>query len=220
MDRLTKSQATVVIVDDHPLVREGIALRLQSQPDLSIVGTAATQDEGLKLVKSLKPDVAIVDLSLESGDGLALLQQIRVHCPQTKTLALSGFQESLYAERCMRAGASGYLNKQESNQNLIDAVRTVLSGKRFMSPWLSERLVSLTLEGPGESDDPTDRLTTRELEVFRLIGEGISSAQIADRLYLSTHTIDTHRENIKRKLGLRNAAELTRRAVQWVLKLE
>lgn len=220
MDRLAKLHATVVIIDDHPLVREGIALRLQAQPDIEVVGAASTQDEGLKLVKTLKPDLAIVDLSLESGDGLALLQQIRVHCSQTKTLALSGFQESLYAERCMRAGASGYLNKQESNQSLVDAVRTVLSGKRFMSPWLSERLVSLTLEGPTESDDPTDRLTTRELEVFRLIGEGVPSAKIADRLYLSTHTIDTHRENIKRKLGLKNAAELSRRAVQWVLKLE
>lgn len=220
MDRLAKSHATVVIIDDHPLVREGIALRLQAQPGIEVVGAAATQDEGLKLVKTLKPDLAIVDLSLESGDGLALLQQIRVHCPQTKTLAVSGFQESLYAERCMRAGAAGYLNKQESNQNLVDAVRTVLAGKRFMSPWLSERLVSLTLEGPTESDDPTDRLTTRELEVFRLIGEGVPIAKIADRLYLSTHTIDTHRENIKRKLGLKNAAELSRRAVQWVLKLE
>jgi DNA-binding NarL/FixJ family response regulator len=209
-----------VIVDDHPLVREGIGLRLSLVPDFKIVGEAASEDEALKLIKSLKPALAIVDLSLQSGDGLSLLNQIKSQSPATRTLVLSGFQESLYAERSLRAGASGYLNKQEANRDLVDAVRTVLSGKRYISPWLAERLVTLSLDGSPQEDDPVDRLTTRELEVFRKIGEGMTSGMIADCLIVSKHTIDTHRENIKRKLGLQNAAELTRAAVHWVLRSE
>jgi DNA-binding NarL/FixJ family response regulator len=220
MTAFKRVPATIAIVDDHPLVREGIALRLGTYPDFEIVGEAAGEDEGLKLIKNLKPDLAIVDISLRSGDGLSLLSQIKCHSPHTRTLVLSGFQESVYAERSLRAGASGYLNKQESNHNLVDAVRTVLSGKRYISPWLAERLVSLSLDGNAPENDPIDRLTARELEVFRKIGEGMTSGMIADSLIVSKHTVDTHRENIKRKLGLQNAIELTRAAVQWVLRSE
>jgi DNA-binding NarL/FixJ family response regulator len=213
-----RAPATVVIIDDHPLVREGVALRLSMYPEFSVAGEAAGEDEALRLVKTLRPDLAIVDISLQNGDGLSLLGQIKTQSPHTRTLVLSGFQESLYAERCLRAGASGYLNKQESNNNLVDAVRTVISGKRYISAWLAERLVNLSLGGNTQEDDPIDRLTTRELEVFRKIGEGMTSGMIADNLILSKHTVDTHRENIKRKLGLQNAVELTRAAVQWVLR--
>ena len=218
MNGFKRSPATIVIVDDHPLVREGVTLRLSMYPEFSIVGEAAGEDEALRVVKTLRPDLAIVDISLQNGDGLSLLGKIKSQSSHTRTLVLSGFQESLYAERCLRAGASGYLNKQESNNNLIDAARTVVSGKRYISPWLAERLVNLSLGGSAREDDPVDRLTTRELEVFRKIGEGMTSGMIAENLILSKHTVDTHRENIKRKLGLQNAIELTRAAVQWVLR--
>lgn len=220
MNAFKQPTATIVIIDDHPLVREGVALRLSMHPEFHIVGEASTEDDGLKLIKRLKPKLAIVDISLQSGDGLSLLSQIKSHSPNTRTLVLSGFQESLYAERSLRAGASGYLNKQESNHNLVDAVRTVLAGKRYISPWLAERLVSLSLGSSVQENDPVDRLTTRELEIFRKIGEGLTSGMIAENLILSKHTVDTHRENIKRKLGLQNAVELTRAAVQWVLRSE
>lgn len=220
MKNCKRVPATIAVIDDHPLVREGIALRLGTYPEFEIVGEAASEEDGLRLVKNLKPDLAIVDISLQSGDGLSLLGQIKCQSPQTRTLVVSGFQESVYAERCLRAGASGYLNKQESNHNLVDAVRTVLAGRRYISQWLAERLVSQSLDGNAQETDPIERLTTRELEVFRKIGEGMTSGMIAESLIVSKHTVDTHRENIKRKLGLQNAVELTRAAVQWVLRSE
>jgi DNA-binding NarL/FixJ family response regulator len=133
-------------------------------------------------------------------------------------LVVSAFQESLYAERALRAGALGYLNKQESNEKLIEAIQAVLRGQLFVSSEVSQRLVSQALHGQDEITDPIQGLTDRELEIFRLIGQGLTSGAIADKLFLSTHTIDTHRENIKRKLGAATGAELNRQAVQWVLE--
>jgi DNA-binding NarL/FixJ family response regulator len=133
-------------------------------------------------------------------------------------LVSSGFQESLYAERSLRAGALGYLNKQDSGEKVIEAIRTVLRGERYVSPEITQRLVSQALGTKGESKDPIDLLTDRELEIFRMIGQGKTSAAIAEDLFLSSHTIDTHRENIKRKLGLKNASELNRQAVQFLLE--
>jgi DNA-binding NarL/FixJ family response regulator len=138
--------------------------------------------------------------------------------PAVKMLVISGFQESLYAERACRAGAMGYLNKQESSEKMIEAIRTVLSGERFLSPEISRRLISQALGSSDRTKTPIEQLTDRELEIFRMIGEGLPTGLIASRLFLSTHTIDTHRENIKRKLALSNAAELTRAAVRWLLE--
>jgi DNA-binding NarL/FixJ family response regulator len=133
-------------------------------------------------------------------------------------LVVSGFQESLYAERALRAGAMGYVCKQHSNDTVLEAIRTVLRGELYVGAEVSRRLVAQALRNRDEAEEPIDRLTARELEVFRLIGEGLTSGAIANRLHLSTHTIDTHRENIKRKLGAKSAAELTRQAVEWVLE--
>jgi DNA-binding NarL/FixJ family response regulator len=132
-------------------------------------------------------------------------------------LVVSGFQESLYAERALRAGALGYLNKQESNDRLIEAIRTVLRGDRFVSPEITRRLVAQALASQDDTKSSVELLSDREMEIFRMIGQGQTSGVIAGKLHISTHTIDTHRENIKRKLGARNAAELTRQAVEWVL---
>jgi DNA-binding NarL/FixJ family response regulator len=207
-----------LIVDDHPMVREGLAARISAQPDWEVCGEAATEEEALTLVKETSPTLMIIDISLKSGHGLDLVKQVKSRYPRVKMLVLSGFQESLYGERALRAGALGYLNKQESNEKVLEAIRTVLKGERFVSPELTRRLLAQALDGRGESKDPIELLTDRELEIFRMIGEGQTSGAIADRLFLSVHTIDTHRENLKRKLGISNAAELSRAAVQWLLE--
>jgi DNA-binding NarL/FixJ family response regulator len=208
----------ILIVDDHPSVREGLALRISLHADLEVCGEAESEDQAVALVKQLKPDLVLVDISLKSGHGLELIKRIRSMDPTVRMLVISGFQESLYAERACRAGALGYLNKQESSEKMIEAIRTVLGGERFLSPEISRRLISQALGSSDRKKTPIEQLTDRELEVFRMIGEGLSTGIIANRLFLSTHTIDTHRENIKRKLTLNSAAELSRAAVQWLLE--
>jgi len=210
--------AKILIVDDHPLVREGLAMRISLHPDLSICGEAESEDEAITLVKNVGPDLVLIDISLKSGNGLDLIKRIRSLDMPTRMLVVSGFQESLYAERAFRAGALGYLNKQQSSEKLIEAIRTVLAGKRFISPEISHRLIEQALGAKDAGRTPVERLTNRELEIFRMIGEGLTTSIIANRLFLSTHTVDTHRENIKRKLAISTAAELSRAAVQWVLE--
>lgn len=210
--------AKILIVDDHPMIREGLAMRISTQPDLHVCGEAATQEDALALVKRTSPDLLIVDLSLKSGHGMEVIKEVKSLHPSVKILVLSGHQESLYAERALRAGALGYLNKQESNDKVLDAIRTVLKGKRFVSEEIAERLLSHALGAIDAPESSIARLTDRELEIFRLIGQGLASSSIAEKLFISTHTIDSHRDNIKRKLGINTAGELTRAAVQWVLE--
>jgi len=212
------SPTKILIVDDHSMVREGLRLRISAFPDLDVCGEATTEDEAIEMVKQIHPDLVIVDISLKSGHGIELIKRIKAISPNIKILVASGFQESLYAERALRAGALGYLNKQDSGEKVIEAIRTVLRGERYVSAEITQRLVSQALGNRSESTDPIDLLTDRELEIFRLIGSGKTSAAIAEELLLSTHTIDTHRENIKRKLGLKNAAELSCHAVQFLLE--
>jgi DNA-binding NarL/FixJ family response regulator len=208
----------ILIVDDHPLVREGLTMRLSLQHDLQVCGEAATEEEALTLVNKTAPNLVLVDISLKSGHGIELVKQIKSRHPRVKMLVVSGFDESLYAERALRAGALGYLNKQESNEKLLDAIRTVLAGKRFVSALIAQRLVGQALGDADQTNTPIDRLSDRELQIFHLIGKGLTTSAIADQLFISTHTIDTHRENIKHKLSIPNAGELTRAAVQWVLE--
>ncbi len=212
------SQTRILIVDDHSMVREGLRLRLSAFPDLMICGEATTEDEAIEMVNKTNPDLVIVDISLKRGHGIELIKRIKAMDPKVKMLVSSGFQESLYAERALRAGALGYLNKQDSGEKVIDAIRTILRGERYVSAAITERLVSQALGNRSESADPIDTLTDRELEIFRSIGNGKTSGAIAQELFLSIHTIDTHRENIKRKLGVKNAAELSRHAVQFLLE--
>lgn len=213
-----RTLAKIAIVDDHPIVREGLTLRISTQPDLEVCGEAETEAEAFLLVQATRPDLVIVDISLKGGHGIDLIKRLNALDTPPKMLVVSGFRESLYAERAMRAGAMGYLNKQESNDQLLVAIRNVLAGQHYVSPDLGFRLVNKALGKPTESKSPRELLTARELEVFRLIGEGETSGAIASRLFLSTHTIDTHRENIKRKLDIKTAGALTRAAVQWVLE--
>ncbi|TWT83358.1 Oxygen regulatory protein NreC [Planctomycetes bacterium CA13] len=206
------------MVDDHPMVREGLAMRVSSQSDLEICGEASAEDEAFDLVKQVCPDLLIVDIALKKGNGIELIKRVHAMNPAAKMLVVSAYQETLYAERALRAGALGYLNKQESNEKVIEAIRTVLRGQRFVSERLMQRLVTQALGSHAAMEDPIEQLTDRELEVFRLIGQGFTSGTIAEQLFLSTHTIDSHREHLKRKLNVKSATELNRLAVQWSLE--
>jgi len=208
----------VLIVDDHPLVREGLALRVSSQPDLEVCGEAASADEALNQVEATSPDLAIIDIQLVESSGIDLIKEVKARFPRVKVLVVSAYDDSLYAERALRAGALGYINKRQCQEKIIEAVRTVLDGRRYASDEITQRLFSLAVTGGAHTlADPIQRLSDRELEVFQLIGQGLKSSAIANRLFLSVHTIDSHREKIRHKLGLKNGNELMQRAVQWVL---
>lgn len=209
--------ASILLVDDHPLLRAGLAALLVAESDLKVVGEAASESEALELLRNGLPDLAIIDISLRDSSGLDLVRQIRARGNACKVLVISGFRESIYGERALRAGALGFLNKQETDERLLEAVRTVLKGRRFCSPALTQRLMTEALNGDQELRG-VERLTDRELDVYRMIAEGYSSGVIAAKLFISTHTVDTHCENIKRKPGLKIAGELTRSAVHWQLE--
>ncbi len=208
----------IVIIDDHPMVRAGLSLRIQAEKNLIVCGFAESEEEGLQVIKSSQPDLAIVDISLKNSNGIELTKQIKSHFPKVRVLVISGFQESLYAERALRAGAYGYVNKQESEEKIIEAIQTVANGERYVSAALAQRLMMQAVTGDSSDNTPAEKLTDRELEIFRLIGQGHATGEIAQQLYLSTRTIDSHRDNIKRKLAVKTAAELNRQAVQWVLE--
>lgn len=210
--------ARVLIVDDHPLLREGLAARIARYPDLELCGEAEDVPGAMTALAALTPDVVIVDLSLKRGDGLDLVKRIHLRKDRTAVLVSSMHDETLYAERALDAGALGYVGKSEAPEKVIDAIRTVLSGKVYLSQRMTERLVSRHTRGQlAESRSPIDALTDRELEVYRLIGNGLSTREIAERLGLSIKTIESHRENVKAKLRLKSATELTHNAVQWVM---
>lgn len=213
-------RANILIVDDHPLMREGLAARISSQPDMIVCGEASDVDDALAQFRATAPDLVIVDLNLKTGHGLDLIKEIRSRDEHVKVLVVTAFEESLYAERALRAGAQGYINKQEVQEKIIDAMRTVLAGRRFLSEWMTQHLVAQAVGGKDErpTQDPVSRLSDRELEVFTLIGRGKTTSAIAGQLHLSVHTIDSHREKIRHKLKLKSGAELTQRAVQWVLE--
>jgi DNA-binding NarL/FixJ family response regulator len=211
--------ASIFIVDDHPLVRSGFQQLIAGEADLSICGEAGTVSEALEKVMRHKPDVAIVDISLPDGNGLELVKRLRIRSPKTRILVISMHDEELFAERALRAGVQGYINKQEAAEKVIEAIREILSGKLYLSRRMTERLlnrVSSGTEALGRS--PVGSLSDRELEVFDLIGRGLATGEIADKLHLSVKTIETYRANIKKKLNLKSASELSRTAIQWSLE--
>ncbi len=211
--------ARILIVDDHPMMREGLSVRISAQTDMSVCGEADDVDEALRQVRDVCPDLVIVDLSLRRGHGLDLIERIKAGHPAVKMLVVSQFEESLYALPSLRAGAMGYINKQQCQENIIQAIRAVLLGGRYLSPEMTAHLVARAIEGgvPSETD-PVERLSNRELEVFQLIGQGATTSSIAQQLHVSVHTIESHREKLRHKLGLKNGAELTRYAIHWVLQ--
>lgn len=211
--------ARILIVDDHPMMRAGMATQISNESDLAVCGEADDVAAALRSVDELHPDVIIVDISLKTGHGIDLVKQVRARHPKMKMLVNSMYDESAYAERSLQAGALGYLSKQTARETLIDAIRTVLSGKIYLSPEMTDRIVKRRVGGMIEQGkSPVESLSDRELEVLTLIGQGNTTGAIAKQLHLSVHTIDTYREKLKIKLSLDNSAELNRYAAQWVLE--
>jgi len=205
----------VLIVDDHPVVREALAIRISQQPDLEVCGEADDVTQALKLVESLAPDVAVIDISLKTGSGIDLIQRIKARNPSVRMLVWSMYDDSLYAERALYAGAMGYLNKENATGRIVDAIRDILAGKVYLSEDMSAQLLRNAVGGHQNlGRNATATLSNRELEVFQLIGNGFTTAQIASNLHLSVKTIETHRQRIKVKLNLTNTAELAREAAQ------
>lgn len=205
-----------MLIDDHPVVRHGVRDALANEPGLRIVDEAADPEEAMARVREAAPDLAIVDVSLGRRNGLDLIKQLRGEHPGMRILVLSVHDEELYAERALRAGADGYMNKAEPADRLVESIRTILSGGTALSPAMTERLVHQAVRTTNGEPTGVQSLSDRELEVFHLIGSGESTRKIAKRLCISIKTVETHRENIKRKLGVDNAAELTRYAIAWV----
>jgi DNA-binding NarL/FixJ family response regulator len=208
--------AKILIVDDHPLVRTGLAQLISDCPDLEVCGEAADMAEALKQIDASSPDLAIIDLSLAGGSGLDLIEHIKSRDRNILMLVASMHDETLYAERVLAAGACGYINKQEAQESIIQAIRQVLNGKVYLSQHMTERLLSGMVDAIGEKRD-IDSLSNRELQVFELIGQGVTTSQMAEQLNLSVKTIETHQAHIKKKLGLGSAHELNQRAIRWVM---
>jgi DNA-binding NarL/FixJ family response regulator len=209
-------KSTVLIVDDHPIVRQGLALLISREPDLAVCGDAEEASGALRQIEELKPDLVVVDISLNGPDGLDLLKSVRLRYPNLPVLILSMLDESLYAERALRDGANGYIMKQEATERVLVAIRRILSGEIYVSDRMANRMLHRFAGGsPTGPWSPIADLTDRELEVFRLIGEGHGTRQIAEHLHLSIKTVESYQAHIKEKLSLRNGRELVQRAIEW-----
>jgi len=208
----------ILVVDDHPIVRQGLERLVEGEPDLEIVAEAATADEALQTIDRQDVDFVILDIGLKQGSGLDVIGQIRARREDLPVLVLSMHQERYYAERVLRSGAQGYVMKQGDPAEIIPAIRRILSGDLYLSHELADELVRRAVEGREEAKPMAEQLSDREAEVVRLIGEGLSTREIAEELNLSVKTIESYRANVKRKLNLRSGAELARFAYDWTTK--
>lgn len=206
----------IFIVDDHPIVREGLALMINREPDLTVCGDAEEASVALQAIPNLQPDLLIVDISLNGPDGLELLKSIRQRYPRLPVLILSMHDEALYAERALRAGANGYIMKQEATDRVLVAIRQILESRVYVSDRVATRLLQQYINGsPATSRPAIAELSDRELEVFRLIGEGHSTRMIAEELHLSVKTVESYQAHIKEKLSLKSGRQLVQRAIEW-----
>lgn len=215
MTATTNDQARIVLVDDHPMVRERLAEVINREPDLSVCGEAEDRGGALEMIERVKPRLAIVDLTLKRSNGLDLIKDLRVMHPDLLILVLSMQDENLYAERVIRAGAHGYITKQEATRKILDAIRQVMAGKVFLSEEISADILSRMLGKTKGAVRSLDVLSDRELQVFGLVGEGFGTRQIAEQLGLDVKTVETYRTRIKEKLELKDASELLRQAIAW-----
>ena len=210
-------RARVLLVDDHPIVREGLARVIDQEADLVVCGTAVNSHEALQAVATSKPDIAVIDVSLDGSHGIDLVKDLKVRHPGLAVVMLSMHDETLYAERALRAGAKGYVMKREPPQRLLQAVRKVLKGGLFFSEEVTARMLERVSRSQSKDVPlPMERLSDRELEVLELIGNGHTTRQIADELHVSMKTVQAHREHLKEKLELSDATTLARFAVHWV----
>ena len=211
-----KNATRVLIIDDHPLLRQGIGKLIEAENDFTVCGEA---DEARKAVAALaecKPDVVVLDVSLKGASGIEALKNLKTHSPTTKVLIFSMHDEKVYAPRALRAGASGYLMKQESPEKVLTALRKIVRGETYLSDEMANRMLSQLAAGRTGIASPMETLSDRELEVFTLMGQGNSTREISEKLGLSIKTIESHRAHIKEKLNIQTATELLRSAVDWV----
>lgn len=213
----TAAKHRILIVDDHPIVRQGIAQLINQEQDLHVCCEAGDADGALEKFRTCQHDVAIVDISLTGVSGIELLQMLRQRGYEIPVLVMSMHDEALYAERALRAGARGYIMKQEATEKILTALRQILKGDIYVSDKMRSRMLQRLIDNrPEENASPVSTLSNRELEILRMIGQGFGTGEIARELKRSVKTIEAHRANIKDKLGLKTAAELVRFAVQWV----
>ncbi len=209
-------KAKVLLVDDHPLVREWLANLINQQSDLEVCGEADNAPKALQMIGVVNPAVAIVDISMEGGSGLELIKNIKAGYPNVMVIVLSMHDEALYGERALRAGARGYIMKREATKRVLEAIRSVLGGKLYLSDKMAMLMAEKFVEGrPKTAGSVIEKLSDRELEVFQLLGRGYSTRQIADELHVSFKTVQSFCARIKEKLNFANAAELLREAVRW-----
>jgi DNA-binding NarL/FixJ family response regulator len=212
----TERKSHVVVVEDHPVLREGLKQLIDGQPDLSCIAVADNTSDAKRLAEQCKPDLMLLDLRLKAGDALDFIKTLRVECPEVKVLVLSQYDELIFAERALRAGASGYIMKENATDEVLRAVRKVLAGDLYFSERVAAAIVQRSLrEKPDASRAGVERLSDREMQVFQLLGAAYSPREIAEQFHLSRKTIETHCEKIKHKLSLYTAAELKRFARQW-----
>lgn len=204
-------QYTVLIIDDHPLFSRGLSQLIETQNNYKVTAIAKNHDEAIQMIKELSPDLAIVDLNLGQEDGLELIKDILSLKPETKVLVLSMHDERYFAERALKAGARGYIMKEEAESNVSTAINTVLQGNIY----LSENEQKRQNQNKNEPSDIVSTLSDRQLQIFTLIGKGLGTAEIAEKLKLSIKTIDTHKENMKNKLHCESSAELRKMAIEW-----
>ena len=211
------SRKKVLIVDDHPITRQGMRMLIDQQADFAVVGEADNAAFAMELAAKLRPEVAIVDITLRTANGIELTKNLKAHSPELLILIVSMHDEELFAERALRAGARGYLMKHEASDQVTTALRRIVSGDIYVSERVQTRMLSRMVNNrTGEIVSPVESLSDREMEVFQLLGNGYSTRQIAERLNLSVKTIDSYREHLKLKLNLESGADLIRYAIQWV----
>jgi DNA-binding NarL/FixJ family response regulator len=210
----------VLIVDDHPAVREALAIRISSEPDLEVCGEADDLGDALQVAAATNPDLAVIDIALKTSSGIELIKRLKARSEKIRMIVWSMYGEELYAERALRAGAVGYLTKEKGTSQIIDAIRDVLAGNVYLSAGMTMKLLKRTVgQSPEDSSQSgIDALSDRELEVFRLIGQGLKTQEIALQLHLSVNTVETYRDRIRAKLHLRDGLELTRCALRWALE--
>jgi len=215
-DKTAEKKTRVLIVDDHPVVRDGLATIINHEQDLTVCGEAEDAYQAMKAIAELQPDVVIADISLKNSDGIELTKSIKAQHPKLFAIVLSVHDESVYAERALLAGAKAYLMKDAVSENIVKAIRTVLNGEIFVSDKiLNNFLHKIAGDKAGTAKTQIDNLSDREFEIFRLIGEGVKASLIARQLHLSVKTIETYRSRIKEKLNLPNAAELLQYSIKW-----
>lgn len=207
----------IFLVDDHPVTREGVRVLIDQEADLVVCGQADSAPAALQLIQRLKPDLAVVDITLKTTSGIELMKNVKALLPDLPVLIMSMHDESLYAERALRAGAKGYVMKHEASDRILTAIRSVLAGDLYLSEKMKEKMLHrLVRSRKNEVVFTIDTLSDREMEVFQLIGNGFGTRQIAEKLNLSVKTIDSYREHLKLKLRLEKGSDLVRHAIQWV----